>query len=135
MFSCRCYFCFVVVTRVIFVVVAIIALMVVSIFSCLFLVFVVVLSCCYGVVLLSKQERGNKSINKKGAKKGNDVRSKSKGAVVFPNVKIMVFLFFCLYVCFFKNTTKRGFSQFWALFFVDFVVPKVVSISGPQLGQ
>ena len=50
------------------------------------------------VVLLSKQEGGTKkSAKKEGGKKRNNFPSKSKGAVMFPNVKIMVFLFlgFC----------------------------------------
>ena len=60
-------------------------------------------------MLLSKKEGGNKK-HEKGAKKWNNVRVKSKGAVVFPIVKMMVFFLFvlevCMYVCFFKNTIK-----------------------------
>ena len=55
---------------------------------------------------------------KKGGNKWNNFRSKSKGAVMFPNVKFKVFLCFsfcCLYVCFFRNTVKiQDFTLSWA---------------------
>ena len=61
--------------------------------------------CCvfYVDMLLSKQEGGNEKNQERGAKKWNNFRSKSNGAVMFPNVKSMVFLFFCfqMFVCVF----------------------------------
>ena len=45
-------------------------------------------------MLLSKQEGGKTNEKRGGAKKWNNFGSKSKGAVLFPNVKMMVFLFF-----------------------------------------
>ena len=44
-------------------------------------------------MLLSKQEGANKKLKRGGGKKRNKFWSTSKGAILFPNVKIMVFLF------------------------------------------
>ena len=113
----------------------------------LFLVFLVVVAvgmflCCYVV----KQASG-RAKSKRGAKKWNNFQSKLKGAVMFPNVKIMVFLLFvfrCLYVCFFKNTISIGVSaNFGHLFFGACLGAKrwvnkwstLGSISGPHVGS
>ena len=64
----------------------------------------------------------------------NNFRSKSKESIMFPNVRILVFLF-SLFVCVFlqKHDKARGFSQCWAQFLLG--VKKIGSITGPQLGQ
>ena len=78
-----------------------------------------------------------------GEKWNNFWWSKLKGAVIFPNVKIMVFvLFFDVCMCvFFKNTIKRCCGQCWALFCWGGAKswankwPTAGSISGPHFGS
>ena len=74
----------------------------------------------YDVMLLSRLKTREKSKRGGGSKKWNKFRSISKGAIMFPNVKIMVTLF-----SFFsdvsmcassKHYKDRGFSQCWPLF-------------------
>ena len=83
-------------------------------------------------------------MKKGGGKHLKNFRSKSKGAVVFPNVKIVVFLFF-LFVCAFLQKRYKiwAFSQFWPLLFLGILGAKcrvnnwatVGSIIGPHLGS
>ena len=100
---------------------------------------------CWHVV---EQARGREQKqSQKGGQKAKQLLVKIKGAVMFPNVKIMVFLFLCLllFVCVvLQNHCKNwGFSQFWATVFWGFSGAKsrannwatVGSIIGPHVGS
>ena len=105
---------------------------------------VVVVVVFHVAMLLSEQEGGTKIIKKVG-QKWNNLRPKSKRAIMFPNVKIMVFLFlwFLRFVSlFFKNTIKIGVSaNFWHCYCLWFWGAKswvnnwstIGSITGPHL--
>ena len=101
-----------------------------------FVVVIVVLwyDFCF-VILLTKQDGGNKNNEKGGAKKWNNFPV-TKGAIMFPNMKIMVS--FMRFVCFFKNTMKIGVSVNFGhclFFFCDLGVQKVGSNKGSTVGS
>ena len=62
---------------------------------CLLLLLLLLLLCFHVVMLLSKLEAGKNGV----AKKRNNFQSKPRGAIMFPNVKSMVFLFLLSDMC------------------------------------
>ena len=75
-------------------------------------VFCLICCCCmFVVMLLSRQEGGKeKQIKHGGGGKWNSFWVKSKGAVMFPNAKIIVFLYFCDFkvcMCVSSKTVSR----------------------------
>ena len=136
---CRSLPAFVVVVVVVVVVVGcwllVVLLFVVVVVVCCCLLFVVVVVAFLVVMLSSRQEGGHQK--RGGAKKWNNLHVKSKGAVMFPNVKIIVLLFFVRFVCMFiENTIKIGVStNFRHCVFGGRGGQKAGSTSGPHQGQ
>ena len=72
-------------------------------------------------MLLSKLEAENKKKQKRGGQKWNNFRSKSKGAIMFVILEMIVFLFLIFGACrcvSLKRLSNNMFRRFGALFFV-----------------